>query len=350
MYMAALFSKLGIEVAPARIPLERRLQTLAALYYSFLFFLCGLSSIILSVYVICYASGPLWSLMAAYLAWYIWDINTCIRGGRRSYWVRSWRIWRWFRDYFPIRLIKTANLDPTKNYIFGYHPHGIASAGAFCNFATEATNFSELFPGIVPHLLTLEGQFYCPFHRELMLFCGINSVAKESIVNILNYKGKGNAAIIVIGGAQEALDAVPSTFESTVRLKLNSRLGFVRMAIINGAYLVPVFSFGENDIFYQAPNSIGSILRKIQTGFTKLVGFSPPVFHGRGVFQYSYGFLPYRKPITTVIGSPIPVVRKPDPSESEVRELHAKYVTALKELFETHKKEVGAEKLELEVY
>lgn len=273
-----------------------------------------------------------------------------ISGGRRSNWVRSWRIWRWFRDYFPIRLVKTAELDPSRNYIFGYHPHGIASAGAFCNFATEATGFSAQYPGIVPHLLTLEGQFYFPFQRELILFNGINAVSKESLIHILNYKGTGNAAIIVVGGAEEALDAVPSTFEPTVRLKLNSRKGFVKMALKNGADLVPVFSFGENDIFFQAPNSSGSIARKIQSGFTKMAGFSPPLFHGRGVFQYSYGLLPYRKPITTVVGAPIRVTRNSDPSEDEVNELHGKYTTALKDLFEAHKKDVGSENLKLVVY
>lgn len=30
------------------------------------------------------------------------------------------------------------------------------------------------------------------------------------------------------------------------------------------------------------------------------MGFSFPLFHGRGVFQYSFGFVPYRRPITTV--------------------------------------------------
>jgi hypothetical protein len=32
--------------------------------------------------------------------------------------------WQYFCDYFPAVLIKEADLDPAKNYIFGYHPHG----------------------------------------------------------------------------------------------------------------------------------------------------------------------------------------------------------------------------------
>ena len=53
-------------------------------------------------------------------------------------------MWKHYRDFFPIHLIKTAELDPSKNYIMGYHPHGILSAGAFCHFATEGTNFSKV--------------------------------------------------------------------------------------------------------------------------------------------------------------------------------------------------------------
>ena len=34
-----------------------------------------------------------------------------------------------------------------RNYIFGYHPHGIMASGSFINFGTEGTGFSKLFPG-----------------------------------------------------------------------------------------------------------------------------------------------------------------------------------------------------------
>ena len=43
-----------------------------------------------------------------------------------------------------MHLIKTADIDPNKNYIMGYHPHGILCSGAFCHFATEATDFMEV--------------------------------------------------------------------------------------------------------------------------------------------------------------------------------------------------------------
>ena len=72
---------------------------------------------------------------------------------------------------------------------------------------------------------------------------GVASVSKPACANILS-KGPGTAVAIVIGGAAESLSAHPGTFDLT----LKKRYGFVKMAIKEGADLVPVFSFGENDV------------------------------------------------------------------------------------------------------
>lgn len=71
-----------------------------------------------------------------------------------------------------LQLIKTHNLLPNRNYIFGYHPHGIFCFGAFCNFGTEATGFSKKFPGIKPSLATLAGNFRLPVLRDYLMSGG----------------------------------------------------------------------------------------------------------------------------------------------------------------------------------
>ena len=76
-------------------------------------------------------------------------------------------------------LVKTGDLDPNKNYILGFHPHGIMSAGAFCSFATEATGFKLKYPGIRPILLTLAGQFKFPIHREYFMTTGELSIHRN---------------------------------------------------------------------------------------------------------------------------------------------------------------------------
>jgi 2-acylglycerol O-acyltransferase 2 len=72
---------------------------------------------------------------------------------------------------------------------------------------------------------------------------GVCSVSKRSCANILSL-GPGNAITIVVGGAAESLSAHPGTADLT----LKKRFGFIKMAIREGADLVPVFSFGENDV------------------------------------------------------------------------------------------------------
>ena len=103
---------------------------------------------------------PFFPFVLVYLFWsYAFNLRISSCGGRRSETFRKLKTWNFFRDYFPAKLIRTKKLDPNKNYIFGYHPHGIMCTGAFVNFGTEATGFSRLFPGIKPHLLTLKSKF-----------------------------------------------------------------------------------------------------------------------------------------------------------------------------------------------
>ena len=160
---------LGIQFAPLRIPLHRRLQTLAVLQWILSFLFLGIVCLLLTVYL-CFTQ--LYFIPLLYIIWFIYDRQTPERGGRPLICVRKWRVWCYMRDYFPIRLIKTAELDPSRNYILGFHPHGVMGEGAFCNFATEANRVSELYPGIRTALMVTSFQFNFPFHREYLLSSG----------------------------------------------------------------------------------------------------------------------------------------------------------------------------------
>ncbi|KAI4564466.1 hypothetical protein MJT46_010264 [Ovis ammon polii x Ovis aries] len=195
-------------------------------------------------------------------------------------------------------LVKTAELDPSRNYLAGFHPHGIGVIGAFTNLCMEVMGFSSVFPGICSHLMMLNMWFCFPFFRDYIMSMGLVSADKESAAHILSRKGGGNLLSIIVGGIQEALTARPGAY----KLVLQNRKGFIRLALIHGAALVPIFSFGENDIFDQVENSPGSWLHWFQDRLLKTTRFSIPLFYGHGVFQYSVGFMPYRWPITTADG------------------------------------------------
>lgn len=321
----------GPQFAPIRIPLRRRKQTFAVLFWMSTFLFMGTGSLFFLLYLFFYTQY--WWVSLCYLTWFIGDRSVCNRGGRRIEWLRRWPLWKHYRDFFPVHLIKTAELDPSKNYIMGYHPHGILSAGAFCHFATEGTNFSKTYPGFTPHLLTLEGHFLLPFYREFFMASGAVSATRESMDYLLGSEATGRALCLVVGGAKESLDCHPGT----VCLHLKKRKGFCKMALRHGTSLVPMFSFGENEIYDQVANPEGSLIRRVQNTLQNIIGLAPCVFIGRGVFQYSLGIVPFRKPIYTVVGSAIDVPLVKNPTKEQIVGLHEKYVKAVVDLYNKYK-------------
>ncbi|XP_040271083.1 2-acylglycerol O-acyltransferase 2-B-like isoform X1 [Bufo bufo] len=326
-----------IDFAPLNVPLDRRLQTAAVLQWTFSFLALAQCSLVLYILLVC---SQYWALAVLYSAWLYIDWDTPSTGGRRSEWVRSLTVWKYFANYFPIKLVRTAPLSPHLNYIFGFHPHGILAIGAFGNFCTEGTGFSSLFPSLNPHLLMLPGWFRVPFFRELLMRLCLVSSDKRSASYLLSKKNAGQALVIAVGGPPEALDAKPGE----MTLQILKRIGFIKLALTHGAHLVPVLSFGENNLYYQVNNPPGSLLRNTQEKLQRFIGLALPLFHGRGVFQYSLGLLPHRRPVYTVVGTPIPVVKNPSPSPEDIIALHTLYVEKLKDLFETHKVKYGIEK------
>ncbi|KAM9440423.1 diacylglycerol O-acyltransferase 2-like [Clarias gariepinus] len=314
------------------------LEDISVLHLVLAFLFMGLSGLILMVYLM---FTSLWLIPILYFTWLILDWDTPQKGGRRSEFVRRWCVWKHFKDYFPVKLVKTGELNPSKNYIMGCHPHGIMSMGAVSCFSTEPGGFAQAFPGMRSSLAMLAGVFRMPFVREYSMLAGLLPVNKQSLEYILRQSGVGNAVVIIIGGAEESLASAPGV--NTVVMK--QRKGFVRLALENGADLVPVYSFGENELFPQVLLSEGSIGRKLQALFKRVMGFAPCLFTGGRCL-----ILPYRRPITTVVGSPISVPHVRNPPEQQVEHYHNLYMESLSKLFHTHKTSCGlAETHELRI-
>lgn len=131
-----------------------------------------------------------------------------------------------------MKLVKEAEFDPKFNYILGSHPHGILCSGAFCNFATEGTEVSKVFPGITFTLTTLSCQFILPFYREFFMTSGAVTASRNSIDYVLSSAPGGNAVVLVVGGAPESLDTHPDV--ENIILILKPRTGFIKMALKHG--------------------------------------------------------------------------------------------------------------------
>jgi 2-acylglycerol O-acyltransferase 2 len=325
----------SIRFAPLQVPFMRRMQTSAVLFH------CLSIVLFVSVFFFLAAIPLTWPLMIPYLIHL--SLSTAATNGKlshRSEYLRSLPLWRFFAGYFPAKLHKTHDLPSSRKYIFGYHPHGIISHGAWVSFATNALGFADKFPGITNTLLTLDSNFRIPIYRDWILYMGIGSVSKESIWNLLtkggrNKEGMGRAVTIVIGGARESLEAQPGT----LRLIIQGRKGFVKMALRTGADLVPVLAFGENDLYDQLSPKTHPMVHKFQMFVLHVFKFTLPALHGRGVFNYDVGLMPHRRPLNIVVGKPIRNDTAPSgqPDPADIDRLHDLYVAELQKIWDTYK-------------
>ncbi|GMR58729.1 hypothetical protein PMAYCL1PPCAC_28924, partial [Pristionchus mayeri] len=320
---------LGVKMAPWNTPLRRRLQTAGVLYHFWANSFTMLAVAMLFLFMLICGLAP---LVILYSFWLWWDWDSPYHGGYASRYFLNLRIHKWFADYFPLKFHATSELPDDKNYLIVMHPHGVVGISSY-HFMSNGTGLMDRFPKINFHVCTLVANFWAPLRREWLMLHGVINCSKQSLHNVLGDSRGGQAALLVVGGAAEALDAHPGKHILT----LKTRKGFVKVALETGASLVPCFAFGENDLFLQASNKEGTILRWLQTLVKNFCGVSPIFFFGRGIFNYTFGFMPFRKPLNTVIGKPIPVEKTENPTQEKIDELHSLYIERLTELYEENK-------------
>ena len=111
---------------------------------------------------------------------------------------------------------------------------------------------------------------------------------------------------------------------------LKKRRGFIRLALSYGVDIVPVFGVGNSDTY-----TTYGFMAKQRQWLQKRFGVALPIFHGR-----YFTPLPYKVPIKTLIGEPIPTpkpkVKGEKPSDELVDKYHAMYIDALKKLHAEH--------------
>lgn len=330
---------LGVKFAPLNTPLERRLQTLAVAIWVFVTPFGNFWGYLLTGCLL-YYSQTIRYFMLLYFLWMYYDWDTCDRGGRSdawTNWIRNSAFWRYYCNYFPLKLVKTVDLDPRKSYFFITVPHGILSMGAMGSFGTNFLGCKKLFPGLDIRSITLDQHFKTPLFREYAYSLGCCASNTKSLEYLLSTPPRspytGRAMILVVGGASEAMESLPDIYRTIVK----KRKGFVKLALKHGTPLVPVFAFGETDLYDQVYAPEGSTLRRVQNYIRNYIGLAPVMFSGRGFFQYTFGLIPKRLPVTVVVGSPIELPKIEKPTLEQVDEYHQKFIEHLVELFETQK-------------
>ncbi|XP_031564445.1 2-acylglycerol O-acyltransferase 2-like [Actinia tenebrosa] len=282
-----------------------------------------------------------WPIVVIYVGWYMFfERNTPKQGGRpRKDFMIKLPLFKLMKDYYPITLEKTSELDPQKNYILGYHPHGLISEGAVVAIQSDALRFRDKFPGIEPHMTVHSFLLKAFLYRDILMSLGFVDVSKDSLKYALTKLGPGHSVILVVGGAAEIADCHPDVY----RLTLKNRKGFIRVALETGSSLVPVLGFGQNNIYSHVWKGPGTLYWHLQHWLNETTA----QYWFRFSFYCCYGFLgvlPWHTPINVVVGSPIEVSKQASPTEEEVNRLHARYLEEVKTLFNSFRDKYGVPK------
>jgi hypothetical protein len=78
----------------------------------------------------------------------------------------TYRIWV-YHVCKRLKIIREQELDSSRKYIFGSHPHGII---VLSRLTSCGGNWERVFPDITTRVLGASTMFYIPFGRDLCLW------------------------------------------------------------------------------------------------------------------------------------------------------------------------------------
>ncbi|CAE7404983.1 DGAT2 [Symbiodinium sp. CCMP2592] len=169
---------------------------------------------------------------------------------------------------------------------------------------------------------------------DLLLPCGLKIAAMAANLKTFSkLLSEGATVAVNPGGLYEQV----ATDANQERLFFPANLGFVRLAIQHGTPLLPIYCFGENQLFRTAEwvrNINHFLYRKFKVGNFLILGlFGIPV---TPLLPSPFFHPVFRTRLHIEFGPPVDVgPKEAEPSDARVHEVYTKYVAALQEMFKT---------------
>lgn len=236
-------------------------------------------------------------------------------------------LWTWIgTQLFPASIRYSTPIDSEKQYIFCSHPHGVMSFHHFM-YMTNAVRFFDVSPPQTRRELAANVLFKIPGIRELMLWLGAVDASASVATTLLQM---GYSLGILVGGEQEQI----RTRQGEHQVYVSSRRGHLRLALKTGVPLVPIYVFGESDLYTTI-----SRFADIQLWIVKMYRIAIPLFYGR----WYCPFLPHKVPLVSCVGTPIEVERlgSIEPTPKQLDDLQKRYIQGVIDVFEANKAQLG---------
>jgi len=213
-----------------------------------------------------------------------------------------------------------------KALIYAFNPHDMIP------YAVNPTlrRLPDKIGDDVCFFLMASAIFNIPFLRHVNSWVKGCPVDKRTFLARLH---RGESSAFTPGGVQELLMLNPEK-PSDVILYLQKRKGFIKLALLTGSPVVPVFCFNLDGSYgYWIPR--GRLMAKM----SRLIGMVPLVFWGRWFIPFG---IPNPKKIHAVIGPAIDVPKEGDNvTQESIDKYHGIFIVELEALYERHKHEAG---------
>ena len=286
----------------------------------YILFLCKLNFILLLYSLIFKSNSNFNYLFLLYLPSYL-EFSE-FKGNRKlNLYNQLLKLNAYIFKYFGYYKIINDNtcIENDKQYLITIHPHGIMPMGSIGCFGLP---ICKNIKSTIPLLLTNNIRvgiasfcFYVPLLRDLFLFIGAIDCSKPNIEKFI----KNNYSIaLFVGGAEEA----KFSGSGNTNIIVKKRKGFFKLAIENNLTIVPIYTFGNNNIY----KSYDYDLYNYSYYFKKITGCWFP----RGILIFK------KINFISVIGKEINV-NKNSYNHDNIIKLQEKYINNLNDVFENYK-------------
>lgn len=234
----------------------------------------------------------------------------------------SWGFEAW-RRYFQFKVWREEpKFAVNKNVLLAVVPHGLFPLSLTLLSGVQNEVFPELGNASGVSTAVASGMLWTPVLAPMLRWLGCIPATRHGVTQAL----QEGSCILVPDGIAGAFHS--DSAEELVYL--NTRTGFIRMAIEQGALLVPVYCFGHTqlwDVWPKHDSWIAALSRRWQFSLIWFWGewWMPP--------------LPRRVPLTMVVGKGIAVAQERNPTAERVQQVHTQFTQALSSLYNRYRKE-----------